>query len=221
MTDNVLITGSNRGIGLALTQYFKAKGDNVFAVCRQSSEALNKLNVNVIDGIDVVNSESLLRLNEKIGQTKINILINNAGILRSMSFDTLNYADIQSQFEVNAVAPLKVVEALKNNFCEGSKIAMITSRMGSIEDNTSGGTYGYRMSKAALNAAGKSLAIDLKPKGVAVALLHPGYVKTDMTNHSGQISVTESAESLAARVEQLNLDNSGSFWHSNGELLPW
>ena len=100
-------------------------------------------------------------------------------------------------------------------------MALITSRMGSIADNDSGGSYGYRMSKSALNAAGKSLALDLASAGIAVGLFHPGWVSTDMTNHNGQISAEQSASMLLARIDRLNQENSGTFWHANGEVLPW
>lgn len=123
--------------------------------------------------------------------------------------------------EINAYAPLRVCETLLTHLKSGSKIANITSRMGSIADNDSGGRYGYRASKAALNAFGKSLAMDLKPKGIAVAQLHPGYVKTRMVNFGGVISPEEAAAGIVARIDALTLDNTGSFWHSNGEELPW
>ena len=97
----------------------------------------------------------------------------------------------------------------------------MTSRMGSISDNTSGGYYGYRISKAALNVAGKSLAEDLRREGIAVALLHPGYVQTDMTGHGGDVTPAQAAAGLVRRVDELNLENSGSFWHANGQRLPW
>jgi len=206
---------------LALSKIYADRGDRVIGVCRQSSEQLNALAVEIIDGIDLAKPEDIEKLRESLNGRVVDLLINNAGILRSMSLDTLDYAQIMSQFEVNAVAPLRVVETLLPNLMSGSKIAMITIRMGSIEDNSSGGTYGYRMSKTALNAAGKSLAIDLKPKGIAVALLHPGYVKTEMVNYSGEISPSLAAERLSERIDELNLDNSGSFWHSNGQELPW
>ena len=103
---------------------------------------------------------------------------------------------------------------------EGGKIAVITSRMGSIDDNTSGAYYGYRMSKAAVNMAFKSLTLDIAPRGISVAILHPGMVATDMTGGTG-IPVTESAEGLIARLEELGPHNSGTFWHANGEVLPW
>jgi NAD(P)-dependent dehydrogenase (short-subunit alcohol dehydrogenase family) len=125
------------------------------------------------------------------------------------------------QFKVNAVAPLRITEALLGNLQNGSKVAFITSRMGSIADNTSGSYYGYRMSKAALNAAAMSLTRELHPKGIAVAILHPGYVQTAMVNFGGDISAEESARHLSRRIAELNLDNSGTFWHANGEIMPW
>jgi NAD(P)-dependent dehydrogenase (short-subunit alcohol dehydrogenase family) len=114
-----------------------------------------------------------------------------------------------------------VTQMLRQQLVKGAKVAMITSRMGSVTDNSSGGYYGYRMSKAALNIAGVSLAHDLKEQEVAVALLHPGHVQTEMVNYSGDISAAVAVERLMQRVEELNLDNTGTFWHSNGEVLPW
>jgi NAD(P)-dependent dehydrogenase (short-subunit alcohol dehydrogenase family) len=133
----------------------------------------------------------------------------------------MDFDSIQTQLEINAIAPLRVTHAFQSMLWEGSKVAMITSRMGSVSDNGSGAYYGYRASKAALNAFGKSLAIDLKPKGVAVALLHPGFVQTRMVGFNGDLSPAQAASGLAQRIEELNLENTGSFWHSNGDLLPW
>jgi NAD(P)-dependent dehydrogenase (short-subunit alcohol dehydrogenase family) len=123
--------------------------------------------------------------------------------------------------EVNAYGPLRVTQKLSPLLARGSKVALITSRMGSIGDNGSGGYYGYRMSKAALNAAGKSLAIDLAPRGVSVAILHPGMVKTAMTGSHGKVEPEDAARDLLARIDALGLDNTGTFWHANGEVLPW
>ena len=150
------------------------------------------------------------------GQT-IDLLINNAGILLDETLGELDFDSFRLQMEINAFAPLKISEALLPNMPEGSKIANITSRMGSIADNSSGGRYGYRASKAAFNALGRSLAIDLKGLDIAVAQLHPGFVKTRMVNFSGLITPQESATWLEERIEALNLENSGSFWHRNGE----
>jgi NAD(P)-dependent dehydrogenase (short-subunit alcohol dehydrogenase family) len=103
----------------------------------------------------------------------------------------------------------------------GSKIAVITSRMGSIGDNTSGGSYGYRMSKAAANMAGVSLARDLRSKGISVAMIHPGFVKTDMTGQGGKVAPADAARGVIARIDALGLETSGGFWHASGERLPW
>lgn len=117
---------------------------------------------------------------------------------------------------------MRVTKALLPNLISGSKIIIMTSRMGSIADNTSGSSYGYRMSKVALSMAGKSLSHDLKPQGIAVAILHPGLVQTRMTNFtSSGITPQESVTGLLQRIDELTLENTGSFWHSNGEILPW
>ena len=217
----VVITGANRGIGLALCKVYLNQGCEVIAVCREASQELIELAVQIVDKIDLATQTGIERLKNQLSETQIDVLINNAGILRNQSFESLNYDQIREQFEVNTLGPIRVVEALLSRMVSGSKIAMVTSRMGSIEDNTSGGSYGYRMSKCALNAAGKSMAVDFKSKGIAIALLHPGYVQTEMVNFGGDISADLSAERLSQRIEELNLENSGSFWHSNGELLPW
>jgi NAD(P)-dependent dehydrogenase (short-subunit alcohol dehydrogenase family) len=218
---SVLVTGASRGIGLELCKYYLARGLRVHGVCRKASAELQDSGVNIIANVDVTNAEGVARLRDALKDEEIGILINNAGVFGNHTLGEIDYADLDHQLQVNAVAPLRVTEALINNLSSGSKIALITSRMGSIADNTSGGYYGYRMSKAALNAAGVSLARDLKPRGIAVAILHPGFVQTQMVNFAGDISPAVAAERLAARIAELNLDNSGSFWHSNGEILPW
>lgn len=221
MAKTVLITGANRGIGLALTNLYQQRGERVIAVCRNSSEALAATGAHVIAGIDVTAPDSIQQLKKALAGKPIDILINNAGILRNETLDDLNYADIHQQFLVNAIAPLRVVDALQANLKAGSKLALITSRMGSIADNSSGGFYGYRMSKAALNAAGKSLAMDLAERDIAVAILHPGFVATEMVGYAGDVSPEQAASNLIARIDALNISNTGTFWHANGEVLPW
>lgn len=218
---SVLITGANRGIGLELAKLYAERGWQVTGVCRQSSAELDEIADRVIDGIDVTRKEDVAKLSELLDGKNLDLLINNAGLLQDEKLGSIDFDSIRTQMEVNALAPLQVVEALLPNLREGGKIANITSRMGSIADNDSGGRYGYRASKAALNAFGKSLAMDLKPRGIAVAQLHPGYVKTRMVNFGGLITPEEAALGLAERIENLNLANTGSFWHSNGEELPW
>ncbi|WP_375193756.1 SDR family oxidoreductase [Marinobacter sp.] len=223
MTDNrtVIITGANRGIGLELARHYAGEGWQVIGVCRQSSGELTEVAARVIDGVDVTTDAGIRKLTSELDGQSIDLLINNAGLLQDEKLGSIDFDSIRTQMEINAYAPLRVAEALVSLIPSGGKIANITSRMGSIADNDSGGRYGYRASKAALNAFGKSLAMDLKPRGIAVAQLHPGYVKTRMVNFGGLITPEESAKGLAARIEGLTLENTGSFWHSNGEELPW
>lgn len=217
----VVITGANRGIGLELARHYAREGCEVIGVCRQSSDDLATVANQVIDGVDVTTDAGIDALKTGLAGKSISLLINNAGLLQDEQLGSIDFDSIRTQMEINAYAPLRVTEALVPQIREGGKIANITSRMGSIADNDSGGRYGYRASKAALNAFGKSLAVDLKPRGIAVAQLHPGYVKTRMVNFGGLITPEESAKGLAERIANLNLENSGSFWHSNGEELPW
>jgi len=221
MTNTVVITGANRGIGLEMARQWHERGERVIAVCRQASDALQALGVEVIEGIDVARGEDINRLAERLEGVRIDILYNNAGILLDENLQDMNFATMEQQFEVNTLGPLNVTHALLPNMGEGGKIGLMTSRMGSIADNDSGGRYGYRMSKAALNAAGKSLSVDLKPRGIAVAILHPGFVRTDMTGRNGQIDPPEAAERLIRRMDELDLENTGTFWHSDGSVLPW
>ncbi|MDT8420239.1 MAG: SDR family oxidoreductase [Desulfuromonadales bacterium] len=218
---HVVVTGANRGIGLELARHYHAEGWRVTGVCRETSPDLDKVAAQVIDGIDVTSKESIDRLAAALDGQTIDLLINNAGILQDESLGSIDFDSLRLQMEVNAFAPLRISEALLPNFRAGSKIANITSRMGSIADNDSGGRYGYRASKAAFNALGRSMAVDLKERGIAVAQLHPGFVKTRMVNFGGLISPEEAVAGLVRRIEDLNLSNSGSFWHSNGEELPW
>ena len=221
MSSTVVITGANRGVGLALAEHYQQEGWQVIGVCRQTSEELARVAAKVVEGIDVTQGEDIARLEASLAGHTIDLLINNAGLLRDDVLGDIEIDSLRQQMEINAYAPLRVSEALLPMMKKGSKIANITSRMGSLADNDSGGRYGYRASKAALNAFGKSLAIDLKPRGIAVAQLHPGYVKTRMVNFGGHISPQESATGIAACIKALNLENSGGFWHSNGEQLPW
>ena len=216
-----VITGANRGIGLALCQEYLAQGWQVIGICRKTSPELSASGATIIADIDVAKPESVAQLPQLLAGQTIDLLINNAGILHGESLGKLDTAAIAEQFLVNAEAPLRIAETLLGLLSATAKIAFITSRMGSIADNSSGGYYGYRMSKAALNAAAVSLSIDLKPRGIAVGVFHPGYVQTAMVNFGGDISAQESARRLSLRIAELNLANSGGFWHSNGETLPW
>ena len=221
MSKTVVITGASRGIGLSFSQLYQERGYVVYAACRNASSELAALGVNVIEGVDVTKPEGVQRLAVALEGVDIDLLINNAGILRDEVLGNIDQTTIRQQFETNALAPLLVTESLIGNLSAQAKVAFITSRMGSVTDNTSGGRYGYRMSKAALNIAAVSMAHDLKPKGVAVAILHPGLVGTDMIGGVGDITPDQAADRLSQRIDQLNLSNTGTFWHSNGEILPW
>ncbi len=218
---HVVITGANRGIGLELARHYHAKGWQVTGICRETSDELAGYAAQIIEGIDVDREECIERLVKSLQGQTIDLLINNAGVLHDDVLGSLDIDSLRLQMEINAFAPLMICEALLPNLQTGSKIANITSRMGSIGDNDSGGRYGYRAAKAAFNAFGRSLAIDLKEHGIAVAQLHPGFVKTRMVNFGGMMTTAESVAGLTERIEELNLENTGSFWHCNGEELPW
>ena len=220
----VLITGANRGIGLALAQQFAARGDRVIAACRHASAALAQTGAQVEAGVDVTNGAAVDALARRLRDARIDTLVLNAGILEKESLGTIDAAGfdgIRRQFEVNALGPLRVAQALRDRVVDGGRIGIITSRMGSMADNQSGGYYGYRASKAAVNAIGKSLAVDLAPRGIAVVLLHPGYVATDMVGGHGDVSPADAARQLIARLDALSPAASGTFQHANGAVLPW
>jgi len=221
MSKTIVITGANRGIGLSFVKLFVKRGDTVYAACRQASDALADSGAKIVDGVDVTETSGIAKLAGALKGVTVDLLINNAGILRNETLGELDAESIRAQFETNALAPLLVTEALMGQLAKDAKVALITSRMGSIADNTSGGRYGYRMSKAALNAAGKSLSEDLKPKGVAVAILHPGLVGTEMIGGHGDLTPDQAAQRLTQRINELTLETTGTFWHSNGQVLPW
>jgi NAD(P)-dependent dehydrogenase (short-subunit alcohol dehydrogenase family) len=217
----VLVTGGNRGIGLQLCTQLHARGDEVIAVCRSSSQELSQLGVRVIESIDVSDGDNVAALANELDGESIDILINNAGILRSDNLESVDYDVMLEQYCVNTLGPLRVTKALLPNLHDGSKVAIVSSRVGSIEDNSSGNNYGYRVSKTAVNMVGMNLSHDLKPKGIAVILLHPGYVRTDMTGGSGGTSPEDSAKGLIERIDELDTENTGRFWHAEGYRLPW
>jgi NAD(P)-dependent dehydrogenase (short-subunit alcohol dehydrogenase family) len=216
-----LVTGANRGIGLELCRQLAARGDQVIAVCRKAGPDLDKLGVRVEQGVDVADADSVKALARRLEGVSLDLLVNNAGVLGHEGLDHLDFEAIRRQFEVNALGPLRVTAALLPLLSKGSKVAIVSSRMGSIADNSSGGSYGYRMSKAAVNAAGRSLANDLAMRGIAVVILHPGFVRTAMTGHNGMVDPPESARGLLARIDELGLESTGRFMHMSGEELPW
>lgn len=219
-----VVTGCNRGIGLELVRQLADRGHQLAAVCRTSSPELDALGLEVIEGIDVSDVAAVDRLRGRIGERTIDLLINNAGVLRRDrlgDIDPAGVEDILLQFRINSIGPLLVTQALLPCLGQGARVGIVSSRMGSIADNSSGGYYGYRMSKAAANMVGASLARDMEDRGVAVAVLHPGYVRTEMTGGGGDVSPDQAASGLLARLDELDMSNTGGFWHANGEVLSW
>lgn len=221
---NAVIIGANRGIGLGLVNRYLERGWKVWGVCRSQSKELEALgaheNLRIIAGIDVTKEEDRILLEKQL-PNDIQDLIHNAGILRSDSLATLSEKDIMEQFVVNALSPLQTIQKVHSKVKVGGKIGIISSRMGSIADNTSGGMYGYRMSKAAVNMAGMGLAQELRGSEIGVFLLHPGFVQTDMTGGRGYISVETSSTGLYQKMQELSLTETGTFWHTDGSQLVW
>ena len=216
----ILITGCNRGIGLQLASQLHARGDSVIGVCRSASDELSALGIRIITGIDVADGESVKRLQAELGDLTLDVLINNAGILLHDTFGSIDYDEMLTQYKVNTLGPLRVTEALRDNLKSGSKVAIVSSRVGSIADNGSGNYFGYRASKTAVNQIGTNLMHEFKPLGISVAILHPGLVATEMTGGQG-ISPEVSAAGLIQRIDDLTIESSGGFWHAEGYELPW
>ena len=190
--------------------------------CRPEwNHEIDALGIEIVDAVDVTRPEDVARLSQALADTSIDILINSTAILRSDAFPALEPDAICDHFEVNTLGPLRVSLALLDRLHAGSKLIFITSRVGSLADNSSGGNYGYRMSKTALNMMALNLSMDLAPRGIPVALLHPGYVRTGMTGFNGMIDVQEAADGLVARIDELTLETTGCFLHANGDPLPW
>ena len=222
----VLITGANRGIGLELARQYSEAGWQVIGTARQPDRATELANLNNarVVQLDVTEQDSVVRLANELSGQSIDLLINNAGILPMMR----TVADIDiDQFEyalaVNSTGPVRVTQALLPNLRSGQqkKIINITSNLGSITDNTHGGFYGYRESKAALNMFTRSLAADLRPEGFICIVMHPGWVQTDMGGASAPVPVKESANGIRSVVDNLAPEDSGKFWIFNGEQTPW
>ncbi len=216
----IVITGCNRGIGLELARQYTERGDTVVGVCRAPGEELEALGIRIIDGIDVADGASVDKLAAELAGDRIDVLINNAGILRGDRLDTIDFESMVEQYRVNTLGPLRVTRALLERIPDGGKVGIVSSRVGSIEDNGSGNNYGYRASKTAVNQVGTNLMHDLKPRGVAVAILHPGLVATEMTGGTG-IEPETAARGLIERLDELTLETSGGFWHAEGYRLPW
>lgn len=226
----VLITGANRGLGLEFSRQYAASGWQVISCCRapKSASDLNMLaksfpqNIQVY-ALDVADEPQIKALALQLKATAIDVLINNAGVYPDSSFGHCNEHDWLEAFKINAIAPYQVAEAFVTNVASSTlkKIVTLSSKMGSMADNTSGGSYAYRTSKAAANMMMKSLSIDLKTKGIACGTLHPGWVQTDMGGPNGLINAVTSVSGLRQVIEELNLDNCGRFITFDGKEIAW
>jgi len=192
----------------------------VIATSRKPSEELESLGFRW-ECLDVVSESSVASLVEALGDVVLDLLLHNAGVSCKDHIEALDFQGMRTQYEVNTLGPLRVTGALLGSLKRGSKVAIVSSRMGSMADNATGRQYGYRLSKAAVNMVGVNLAQDLAPRGIAVGILHPGYVRTQMTEGRGEIEAEQSAKGLVARIEELSLATTGQFRHAEGRTLPW
>jgi len=228
-----LITGANRGIGLEFCRQYAADGWRVLACSRypEKSDALNKLAAGnpeliKVHALDVADHVEINRLAQFLAGESIDLLINNAGIYPDSDkngFGHTDYAEWIQAFRINTMAPLKMAEkfAAQVACSEQKTIVTITSKMGSIADNGSGGSYLYRTSKAAVNMVMKSLAIDLKPIGITAVVFHPGWVKTDMGGADALISAEQSVSGIRQVISGLTPADSGKFFGYDGQVIPW
>ena len=226
----VLVTGADRGIGNALCRAFSARGDAVVAACLGDSDELRALGLRVEPGVDVTSDEAVRALAERLAgtDTTIDVLINNAGIAERDALGALDYDAIRRQLEVNTLGPLRVTEALLDRLKPGATVAFITSRIGSLGDNQSGGLYGYRISKCAANMVAVNLAHDLAKQGIAAVVLHPGMVATAMTFDDERQEARPPEDAAAAlieridRVEPIEPGAQPAFWHApERTIIPW
>jgi NAD(P)-dependent dehydrogenase (short-subunit alcohol dehydrogenase family) len=222
---SVFVTGASRGLGLEFVRQYQAAGWNVVAACRDPSNAadLAALAVETVT-LDLSDSGSIARAAETLAGRSFDVLLSNAGVMgEGQQFGRLSEAEWEQVFYVNSIAPLKLAEAFLPHVLAGQKklMAFVTSRMGSIGDNNSGGSYIYRSSKAALNAAVKSLSIDLAPQGVTTLLLHPGWVKTDMGGPNATLTPADSIEAMRGLIDATDTGQKLKFLNYDGQDLPW
>ncbi|WP_026970324.1 SDR family oxidoreductase [Aliagarivorans marinus] len=224
----VVITGANRGIGLALTSHYLQQGWQVVATCRapQSAHKLHNLapqdKLQILP-LDITDTSSRQQFVAQLHGKQIDLLINNAGVYgpKGYSLDELDFDAWQQTMQTNLFGTTALTLDLLPLMANPSKIAVISSKMGSMGDNGSGGSYIYRSSKAALNSVVKSLSIDLAPQGISLLCLHPGWVQTEMGGPRALIDTQTSAQGMAQQIEQLTPQTSGSFVDYSGKAVPW
>jgi len=228
---NVLITGANRGLGLGFVKSFLAKNINVICTTRNIAGSKELLeckkkypnNLEILE-LDLLEENSENTLSDLLSDKPVDIFINNAGVGNSnQRFGVVSSKPWLELLKVNLIAPLTVTQAIIENIKKGSdkKIYFLSSQLGSIGDNTSGGMYIYRSSKTALNQVVKSLSVDLKPIGITVISLHPGWVKTDMGGPNAPVSIDESVKGMMKVIDTTDIGNTGTFLNYDGKELPW
>jgi NAD(P)-dependent dehydrogenase (short-subunit alcohol dehydrogenase family) len=223
----ILITGASRGLGLEFVRQYAAEGDRVIAACREpaTASALKSIKGDVrAVALDVADSGSIRALADALNNEPIDILINNAGVYgKAQSLGKMDYAAWEDVFRINTIGPMHLTDALIPRIAAGKRkiVCAITSLMGSIEDNESGGYYAYRSSKAGLNAVFKSLSLDLKPRGIAAVVLHPGWVKTDMGGPNAPLEAPDSVRGMRAVLAKVTIADTGRFLDYQGREMPW
>jgi NAD(P)-dependent dehydrogenase (short-subunit alcohol dehydrogenase family) len=223
----VLVVGADRGIAHSISRQLHERGDAVIAACLAGNDELATAGIRVEGGVDVTSQPSVDALAAKLTAegAKIDVLVHVAGVLGLDELGSIDYDDVRRQFEINTIGPLRTVEALRDLLHAGSKVGIVTSRVGSLADNGSGGMYAYRVSKAGANMVALNLHHDLSKRGVSVLALHPGMVATALTkDYPGNydyITPDQAAAGLIADLDALTQETSGRFQHSNGTFLPW
>jgi len=230
---SILITGSNRGLGLEWARQYAALGWRVYATCRrpEAAEELNRLAEGheqlSVHRLDVTSVSDIEALRAQLQGVAIDLLVNNAGVYFERwgkdRLGQIDYADWQQTLAVNTLAPMRVAEALMENVAASGRrlLVTITSHMGSIADISSPNDYAYRSSKAALNAAMVGLAQEVRPRGVGVLLLHPGWVRTRMGGNSAPVSPEQSVQGMRRLIDGFALPHSGQFLRYDGRAMPW
>lgn len=223
----VLVVGADRGIAHSIAKQLLERGDDVIAACMKGNDELAAQGATVEGNVDVTSQAAVDALAAKLtaNGTRLDVVYHVAGVLGLDELGKIDYEDVRRQLEINTIGPLRTIEALRDLLREGGKVGVLTSRVGSLTDNTSGGMYAYRLSKAAANMVVLNLHHDLSKRGVSVLALHPGMVATDLTkDYPGDfdyLTPDEAAAGLIKNIDQLSPSNSGRFQHSNGEFLPW
>lgn len=223
----VLVVGADRGIAHSIGKQLLDRGETVIAACMEGNDELAAAGATVEGKVDVTSQASVDALVAKLtaNGVRLDVVYHVAGVMWLDELGEIDYADFRRQIEINTIGPLRTVEAVRDLLQEGSKVGVLTSRVGSLTDNTSGGMYAYRVSKAAANMVVLNLHHDLSKRGISVLALHPGMVATDLTkDYPGDfdyITPDEAAAGLIKNMDQLTSSDSGRFQHSNGEFLPW